>query len=220
MRIDVFTIFPEMVDEFAGQSLLGRARRARPARRAGPRPARRHHRRAPHGRRRAVRRRRGHGADARAALRRGRGGRPAPAAAAARPRRATLRPGRGRASSRRATGSRCSAAATRASTSGCAPTWSTASCRSATSCSPAARSAALVVIEAVGRLVPGVMGNASVGRGGVVRRRAARVPAVHPAGRVPGLGGARGAALGRPRPDRPLAPGAGAARAPWPSGPT
>ncbi|HKY66441.1 MAG TPA: tRNA (guanosine(37)-N1)-methyltransferase TrmD, partial [Acidimicrobiales bacterium] len=28
MRIDVFTIFPDMVEHFAGQSLLGRARAA------------------------------------------------------------------------------------------------------------------------------------------------------------------------------------------------
>ena len=73
--------------------------------------------------------------------------------------------------------------------------------------------AALVVLEAVGRLVPGVMGNEASGARGVVRRRAARAPAVHPAGRVPGLGGARGAALRRPRPHRPLAPG----RWPWPA---
>ena len=35
-------------------------------------------------------------------------------------------------------------------------------------------------------------------------------------GRVPGLGGARGAALGRPRPDRPVAAGPGAAPDPRP----
>ena len=60
---------------------------------------------------------------------------------------------------RPATGSRCCAAATRASTSGSPSTCATASSRSATTCWPAARSAALVVLEAVGRLVPGVMGN-------------------------------------------------------------
>ena len=71
--------------------------------------------------------------------------------------------------------------------------------------------AALVVIDAVARLVPGVMGNEDVGGRRVVRRRPARVPAVHPPGRVPGPGGARGAAQRRPRPDRPVAAGAGAA---------
>ena len=45
----------------------------------------------------------------------------------------------------------------------------------------------------------------------VVRRGPARVPAVHPPGRVPGLVGAGGAALGRARAHRALAPGRGAA---------
>ena len=71
--------------------------------------------------------------------------------------------------------------------------------------------AALVVIDAVARLVPGVMGNADVRRRRVVRRRPARVPAVHPARRVPGMGGARSAAERRPRPARSLAAGPGAA---------
>ncbi len=53
----------------------GQARAARPARRARARPARRTRRPAPHRRRHAVRRRRRHGDDARAALRRRRGGR-------------------------------------------------------------------------------------------------------------------------------------------------
>ena len=81
--------------------------------------------------------------------------------------------------------------------------------------------AACLVIEAVVRLLPGAMGNASspvnesfgaVGPAGGA--------AVHPAGRVPRLGGARGAARRRPRPHRPLAPRAGpaphAARPPRP----
>ena len=73
--------------------------------------------------------------------------------------------------------------------------------------------AAMVVLEAVGRLVPGRDGQRRLGRRRVVlgRPAAARVPAVHQAGRVPGLGGARGAALGRPRPHRPVAPGPGPA---------
>src|SRR5262249_8030516 len=45
------------------------------------------------------------------------------------------------------------------------------------------------------------------GIGRVVRRRSARVPAVHPSGRVPRRRRARGAAQRRPRPGGPLAPG-------------
>ena len=44
--------------------------------------------------------------------------------------------------------------------------------------------AAMAVIEAVARLLPGVLGNAGVARRGVARRGAARVPAVHAAARV------------------------------------
>ena len=47
--------------------------------------------------------------------------------------------------------------------------------------------AALVVVEAVARLLPGVLGNEDVGRGRELLRRPPRVPPVHPAGRVPGL---------------------------------
>ena len=75
-------------------------------------------------------------------------------------------------------------------------------------------------LEAVGRLVPGVMGNEASAERRVFSRRAARVPAVHPAGDVPGLGGARGAALGRPRPGRALAPGPGPRAAPSRAAPT
>ena len=73
--------------------------------------------------------------------------------------------------------------------------------------------AAMVVLEAVGRLVPGRDGQRRLGRRGVLQRRPARVPAVHPAGRVPGLGGARGAALRRPR----AGSRAGAGPRPWPA---
>ena len=90
-------------------------------------------------------------------------------------------------------------------------TSSTASSRSATTCWPAARWRPWWCSRRSAGWCPGVMGNDDVGRRRVVQRRAARVPAVHPAGRVPGLGGARGAALGRPRPGRPLAAGPGPA---------
>ena len=121
--------------------------------------------------------------------------------------RPALRPGVGAASSRRRRASRCCAAATRASTSGCATTSSTASCRSATTCWPAARWRRMVVLEAVGRLVPGRDGQRGVGRRRVVRRRPARVPAVHPTGRVPGLGGAGGAAVAATTPGSPAGAG-------------
>ena len=70
-----------------------------------------------------------------------------------------LRPGLGGGAGRRPAGSRCSAGATRASTSGSPTTWSTASSRSATSSWPAVRRPPSAVIEVVARLVPGVMGN-------------------------------------------------------------
>ena len=143
MRIDVFTIFPELVDGYCSASLLGRARqhgsldlRVRDLRSAADDP-RRSVDDAPFGGGA------GHGADARAALRRGRGGRggrgTAPAAAPARPRRAAASTRRWPPSWRPLpAGSRCSAGATRGSTSGWPTTWSTGSSRSATSCWPAA----------------------------------------------------------------------------------
>ena len=56
--------------------------------------------------------------------------------------------------------------------------------------------AALVVVEAVARLLPGVLGNEDSALDESFSRRVARIPPVHEAGRVPGLGGARGPALG------------------------
>ena len=53
-------------------------------------------------------------------------------------------------------------------------------------------------------------GQRRVGRRRELQRRAPRVPALHAARRAPGLGGARGAALRRPRQGRPLAAGPGA----------
>ena len=80
--------------------------------------------------------------------------------------------------------------------------------------------AAAVVIDAVARLLPGVMGNRGVGGGGVLRRRAARVPAVHPAARVPGPPGARGAPVGGPRRGSPAGAGPRRSAARGPAGPT
>ena len=168
VRIDVFTIFPDLVEHLlrrpACSAGAGSEGLARPP---GPRPARRRRRPAPLGRRRALRRRRGHGAHA-------------PSRSSRRSRRSTpprpivpplllLGPGRRAGSTRRSPGSwparggsRCCAAATRGSTSGSPTTWSTASCRSATTCSAGGEAAALVVIEAVPALVPGVLGQRRV----------------------------------------------------------
>ena len=174
VRIDVFTIFPGLVDAFCAESLLGRARDRRAARPALPRPARPHHRRPPLGRRHALRRRRRHGAAARAGLRRRRGGRPAPAALPARPGRPPLRPGPGRGAGRRRRASRLLCGRYEGvDAPGARSTSSTASCRSATTCSAGGEVAAVVVIEAVGRLRPRRDGQRRVGGRGVVRRRRA-----------------------------------------------
>ena len=52
-------------------------------------------------------------------------------------------------------------------------------------------SAVLVMVEAVTRLLPGVVGNARVGRVRLARRRAARGPVLHPAGVLARPRGAR-----------------------------
>ena len=67
--------------------------------------------------------------------------------------------------------------------------------------------AAMALLDAVVRLLPGVMGNAAFGDQRELRRGAARISAIHPAA---GLGGGRhprGADLRRSRPDRRLAAG-------------
>ena len=83
--------------------------------------------------------------------------------------------------------------------------WSTRSCASATSCWPGGEVAAAVVIEAVARLVPGVLGCALSASEESFSRGAPRIPAVDPARRMERAGGSGGAALRRPRRDRPLA---------------
>ena len=108
--------------------------------------------------------------------------------------------------------SRSCAVATRASTSGSPTTWSTGSSRSATSCWPAERLPPWWSSRRWLRLVPGVLGNATPPAEESFADGPARVPPVHEAGRVPGLGGARRAALGRPRGGRPVAAGPGARR--------
>ncbi len=67
--------------------------------------------------------------------------------------------------------------------------------------------AALVVIEAVARLVPGVLGNEDSSTDESYSAGLLEYPQYTQAGRVPGLARARGAALRRPRGRGPLAPG-------------
>ena len=179
-----------------------------------------HDRPAPQRRRRAVRRRRGHGDDAGAAVRRGRGGRNR----------------RGRCC--------CCRRAGGASTRRCARELAAGDgllvdLRPLRRRRPAGRrhccdgelsvgdyvlaggeAAALVVIEAVTRLVPGVIGNEASAVEESFTDRSARVPAVHPARRVPGVGRARGAAVGRPRRGSPGGAGPRRCAAPWRAGPT
>ena len=77
---------------------------------------------------------------------------------------------------------------------------------------------ALVIVDAIARLVPGVVGDeASVARDSV-RARHAGFSAVHPAGGVFGHGGAAGAAVRAPRRDREVAAARGAERARWIAG--
>ena len=72
--------------------------------------------------------------------------------------------------------------------------------------------AAAVVIEAVARLLPGVLGKCESTVGGVLLHgRPPRISALHAPARVPGAGRAGGAALGGPRRRRRLAPPAVAA---------
>ena len=139
MRIDVFSLFPEYLAGPLSVSLVGQRAGDRTPRRARARPARVDRRSAPHGRRPAVRRRRGHGPDAasRCSPRSRPSNRRARCSCCRRAAVASTRASR--ASSRPAAGSRCCAAATKASTSGSPTTCATASCRSATTCSPAAR---------------------------------------------------------------------------------
>ena len=85
---------------------------------------------------------------------------------------------------RRAATCALSAGATRASTSACAPS-STRSISIGDYVLSGGEIAALVVIDAVGRLVPGVLGCGESAQRRIVQRRPARVSAVHAAAGVP-----------------------------------
>ncbi len=158
MQIEIFTIFPDLVSPWASASLIGKARRSG-ARHRGPRPAGGRPRPPPHRRRQPFRRRSGDGAGAGAGVRRRRGGR--------------RRPGR----------CSCSGRAAGASTRPGPPSWRRGPGFSLL-CGryegvdqrvadhlvdgelsigdyvlAGGEAAAIVVVEAVARLVPGVMGN-------------------------------------------------------------
>ena len=211
--------FPEYLAAPLTVSLVGSARESGllDVRLHDPRDL--HDRQAPRRRRRAVRRRRGHGDDARSRCsRRSRPPQPPRPLLPALGERATLRPDASRASWPRATGfslicGRYEGVDQRVADH-------------------------LLRRRAVGRRLRtgrGRGGRARRDRGrrpsgagrarqrrlagrGVVQRIAARVPAVHPAGGVPRLGSARGAAVGRSRPDRALARGASRCGGPGPGG--
>ena len=80
--------------------------------------------------------------------------------------------------------------------------------------------AVLVILEAVARLLPGVLGNAE----SLVEESHAdgllEAPVYTKPAQLARAGRAGGAALGRPRPDRPLAAGRRRCCAPPPAGPT
>ena len=63
--------------------------------------------------------------------------------------------------------------------------------------------AAMALLDAVVRLLPGVMGNAESGGERELRRRPPRIPAIHPAAGLRGPADPRGAALRRPRAESP-----------------
>ena len=188
------------------QGTAGRGDRHR-----GPRPALPGPGPAPQRGRQPLRGRGGHGAGARAGVR-------APSRRPARSGRSTcsgpggpaLRPGDGQRAGGLGTASHCCAAVTRAWTSGWPSTWSTASCRSATTCWPAARWRPSPWSKRSPGWSPGVMGNLASRRGGELHRRAARVPAVHQAGGLPGLGSAGRAPVRPPRACRAVEKGGGA----------
>ena len=82
--------------------------------------------------------------------------------------------------------------------------------------------AALAVLDACVRLIPGVMGKAEFGRGGKLRSGPARISPLYPPARMGGSGDPGRAVVGRPRQDRRLAAGGGRAdhagekAGPWP----
>ena len=154
--------------------------RPRDAGREGARPARLHDRPAPRRRRRAVRRRTGDGAEAGADLPRARRDRSRARAAgcgdADVAAGAAVHAGGGGAAERAARTSCCCAAATKASTSGCASA-STEELSIGDYVLTGGELPALVVVDAVARLVPGVVGDEQSVAEDSFSARAARFPA-------------------------------------------
>jgi hypothetical protein len=79
--------------------------------------------------------------------------------------------------------------------------------------------AALVLIEAISRRVPGVVGKAESVERGVLRSRSARLPALHAAAGIPRPRGPRGSPLRRPCGDREVEAGRARSSAPALAGP-
>ena len=77
---------------------------------------------------------------------------------------------------------------------------------SATTCSSAARSAVLVMVEAVARLLPGVLGNPASAEQDSFSDGPARRAGLHPAGGLARAAPCPRCCVGQPRRDRPLAP--------------
>ncbi len=213
VRVDVFTIFPGLLDAVGSESLVGRARRVRPAGSEDPRSALGGHRSTAVGRRRALRRRSGDGARARAGLRCRGGGAAAPAPVPA-------RSGRAAASTRRSSGSWPTGIGPRGGFSLLCGRYEGVDERVADHLVDdelsigdyvlaGGEAAAFVVVEAVARLVPGVMGNeASAGEESFSDGLLEYPQYTRPA-EFRGLAGTRGAPLGRPRPRGPVAPSPG-----------
>ncbi len=159
IRVDMFTIFPDLVDGWLGASLIGKARRA------GLLDLRVHDLRSaatdPH--RSVDDTPFGGGAGMVLApepvFRAVEADRAAPPALLLGPAGRRFDQAMARGAGRPVPGSRCCAGATRGSTSASPTIWSTASCRSGDFVLAGGEVAALVVVEAVARLVPGVMGN-------------------------------------------------------------
>ena len=223
-RIDVVTIFPEYLAPLR-QSLLGKAVERGLVSRRRPRPAAVDRRRAPHRRRLALRRRPGHGHAPRAvgpgAGRRPPAGHPAGRAHA---RRRSPSPRRWPRSGPPSRGWSSPAAATRASTSGWPTGRPTPGPVSEVSIGDyvlaGGESAVLVMVEAVTRLLPGVVGNRESVEFDSHADGLLEGPSYTRPASWRGPRGPAGAAVRRPRRDRPLAPRAVAAAHRRPAVPT
>ena len=126
--------------------------------------------------------------------------------------RTALRPGDRRRASPASTGSCCSAAATRGSTSGCAEALGAEEVSLGDFVLTGGEVAALAVIEATVRLLPGALGDEGSAEADSFADGLLDFPHYTRPAEVRGLARARGAALGRPRADPPLAAQGGAAR--------